>query len=199
MTKEYQRKNVVAPDVAELAVPERVSVVMADVAQDMREGLLALAVGAGLQVMGALMEADVTALAGPRGRHDPGRVAVRHGTEAGLVTVGGRRVGVQRPRVRAVDGSGELAVPAYELFSCTEVLGRMALERMLAGLSTRRYQVGLEPVGQRATATASATSRSAVSRRLVKMTETALVDLLAADLSGLGLVVFMVDGVYFAE
>ena len=138
MTKEYQRKNVVAPDVAELAVPERVSVVMADVAQDMREGLLALAVGAGLQVMGALMEADVTALAGPRGRHDPGRVAVRHGTEAGLVTVGGRRVGVQRPRVRAVDGSGELAVPAYELFSCTEVLGRMALERILAGLLTRR-------------------------------------------------------------
>jgi len=199
VTKEYQRKNVVAPDVAEIAVPERVSVVMADVAQDMREGLLALAVGAGLQVMGALMEADVAALAGPRGRHDPGRVAVRHGTEAGSVTLGGRRVGVQRPRVRAADGSGELAVPAYELFSATEVLGRMALERMLAGLSTRRYQVGLEPVGQRVTAAASATSRSVVSRRFVKMTETALVDLLAADLSGLDLVVFMVDGVYFAE
>ncbi|MGV8967861.1 MAG: IS256 family transposase [Cellulomonas sp.] len=199
MTKEYQRKNVVAPDVAEIAVPERVSVVMADVAQDMREGLLALAVGAGLQVMGALMDADVAALAGPRGRHDPGRVAVRHGTEAGSVTLGGRRVGVQRPRVRAVDGSGELAVPAYELFSSTEVLGRMALERMLAGLSTRRYQVGLEPVGQRVATTASATSRSAVSRRFVKMTETALVDLLAADLSGLDLVAFMVDGVHFAE
>ena len=99
MTKEYQGKNVVAPDVAELAVLERVSVVMADVAQDMREGLLALAVGAGLQVMGALMEADVTALAGPRGRHDPGRVSVRHGTEAGSVTLGGRRVGVHRPLV----------------------------------------------------------------------------------------------------
>jgi hypothetical protein len=49
--------------------------------------------------------------------------------------------------MRAADGSGELAVASYELFSDTEVLGRMALERMLAGLSTRRYPVALEPVG----------------------------------------------------
>lgn len=49
--------------------------------------------------------------------------------------------------MRGSDGSGELAVPSYELFSQTEVLGRMAMERMLAGLSTRRYLVGLEPVG----------------------------------------------------
>ena len=194
MTKQYQKKT---PDTSALAVPEQVSVAMAEVAQDMREGLLA--VGAGLQVMAALMDADVTAVAGPRGRHDPDRVAVRHGTGAGSVTLGGRRVGVQRPRVRAVDGSGEVSVPAYELFSDTEILGRMAMERMLAGLSTRRYRVGLEPVGDRVEAESSATSRSAVSRRFVAMTETALGDLLAADLSGLDLVALMVDGVHFGQ
>ena len=199
MTKEYQRKKPGARDALELAVPDRVSVVMADVAEDMREGLLALAVGAGLQVMSALMDADVTALTGPRGRHDAERVAVRHGTGAGSVTLGGRRVGVQRPRVRAVDGSGEFPVPAYELFSSTEILGRMAMERMLSGLSTRRYAVGLEPVGESVTKAATATSRSAVSRRFVKMTQTALGDLLAADLSGLDLVAFMVDGVHFGD
>jgi len=96
--------------------------------------LLALAVGAGLQVMAAVMEQDVTAVCGPKGRHDPGRTAVRHGHEKGSVTLGGRRVPAQRPRIRAVDGGGELAVPAYELFSWTEILGRMALSRMLAGL-----------------------------------------------------------------
>ena len=112
------------------------------------EGLLALAVGAGLQVMAALMEADVTALAGPKGRHDRARTAVRHGRERGSVTLGGRRVPVTRPRVRAADGSGELPVASYELFSSTEILGKMAMEKMLAGLSTRRYPVGLEPVGQ---------------------------------------------------
>ncbi len=196
MTKNYQRTTI---DTSALAVPEQVSVVMGEIAADMQEGLLALAVGAGLQVMSALMDADVAALAGPRGRHNPVRVAVRHGTEAGSVTLGGRRVGVQRPRVRAADGSGEMEVPAYELFSSTEVLGRMAMERMLAGLSTRRYGVGLEPVGQQVEASATATSKSAVSRRFVAMTETALADMLAADLSEVDLVAFMVDGVHFAE
>jgi len=75
----------------------------------------------------------------------------------------------------------------------------MAMERMLAGLSTRRYGVGLEPVGARVEADATATSKSAVSRKFVKMTETALADLLAADLSELDLVALMVDGVHFAE
>ena len=64
------------------------------------------------------------------------------------MTLGGRRVPVTRPRVRAADGTGELPVPSYELFAGTEILGAMAMERMLAGLSTRRYPVGLEPVGE---------------------------------------------------
>ena len=172
---------------------------LAELAGEMREGLLALAVGTGLQVMAAIMEADVTAACGPKGRHDPERTATRHGHGAGSVSLGGRRVPVERPRMRAVDGSGELPVPSYELFSDTEVLGRMAMERMLAGLSTRRYPVGLEPVGARTEQAATRTSRSAVSRRFVAATETALAELLAADLSALDLVALMVDGVHFGE
>ena len=198
--KTYQKTSVDTPEELEVSVPERVSVVMAEIAGNMQEGLLALAVGAGLQVMAALMDADVSALAGPKGRHDPGRAAVRHGTGPGSVTLGGRRVPVERPRVRATDGSGELPVPAYELFSSTELLGRLAMEKMLAGLSTRRYApAGLEPVGEQLTEQASSTSKSAVSRRFVAQTETALAQLLSADLSRLDLVAFMVDGVHFAE
>jgi putative transposase len=196
VNKNYQTKPA---DTSALAVPEQVSVAMEAIAADMREGLLALAVGAGLQVMQQLMEADVTAVCGPKGKHDPDRAATRHGTEAGSVTLGGRRVPVQRPRMRTADGSGEVPVPAYELFNSTELLGKMAMEKMLAGLSTRRYPVGLEPVGQRVEQTSRSTSKSAVSRRFVKLTETALGDLLAADLSGLDLVALMIDGVYFAE
>jgi putative transposase len=180
-------------------VPERVSVAMTEIAENMGEGLLALAVGAGLQVMAALMDADVAALAGPKGKHDGARAAVRHGRERGSVTLGGRRVPVTRPRVRAADGSAELPVASYELFSSTEILGKLAMEKMLAGLSTRRYPVGLEPVGQQVAEKCSATSKSAVSRRFVAMTETALAELLAADLSGLDLVALMIDGVHFAE
>ena len=181
------------------ALPEQVTVAMSEIAENMQEGLLALAVGAGLQVMQALMDADVTELAGPKGRHDQARTAVRHGRERGSVTLGGRRVAVTRPRVRAADGSGELSVPSYELFTSTEILGKMAMEKMLAGLSTRRYPVGLEPVGEHVAEKSSATSKSAVSRRFVAMTETALAELLAADLSGLDLVALMIDGVHFAE
>ncbi|HZJ04922.1 MAG TPA: transposase, partial [Nocardioidaceae bacterium] len=196
MTKKYQTKT---GDASALAMPEQVSVAMDEIAADMREGLLALAVGAGLQVMGQLMEADVTAVCGPRGKHDPDRAATRHGSEAGSVTLGGRRVPVTRPRVRATDGSGELAVPAYELFNSTELLGKMAMERMLGGLSTRRYPVGLEPVGGAVEEASRSTSKSAVSRKFVAMTEIALADLLARDLSSLDLVAVMIDGVYFAE
>src|SRR6476659_8271381 len=70
---------------------------------------------------------------------------------------------------------------------------------MLAGLSTRRYPVGLDPVATRTAQTATATSRSALSRLFVAATETALAALLAADLSGLDLVALMVDGVHFGE
>ena len=67
------------------------------------------------------------------------------------------------------------------------------------GLSTRRYPLGLEPVGEQITEKATATSKSAVSRRFVAMTETALAELLSQDLSGLDLVALMIDGVHFAE
>jgi hypothetical protein len=82
----------------------------------------------------------------------------------GSVTLGGRRVPARRPRVRAVDGSGELAVSTHELFSATEIPGQIALERMLSGLTTCRHGVGLEPIGAAVTESATATSRSAVSR-----------------------------------
>jgi putative transposase len=106
---------------------------------------------------------------------------------------------VMRPRVRAADGSGELHLPSYDLFSSTEILGRLAMEKMLAGLSSRRYTAGLEPAGQAVENAAASTSRSAVSRRFVAATETALEQLMSRNLSGLDLVAFMVDGVHFGE
>jgi putative transposase len=183
----------------EIAVPEQVIVSMAGIAESAKEGLLALAVGTGLQVMAAMFEEDVAGLCGPEGRHNPDRAGYRHGAGAGSVTLGGRRVPVTRPRVRAADGSGELRLPSYDLFSSTEILGQMALEKMLAGLSSRRYTAGLEPAGQAVAEAAAATSKSAVSRRFVAATETALADLMARRLDDLDLVAFMVDGVHFGE
>ena len=92
-----------------------------------------------------------------------------------------------------------MPVASYEAFTSTELLGRKAMEQMLAGLSTRRYHVGLEPIGEQVAEKATSTSKSAISRRFVRATEHALADLMNADLSGLDLVAFMVDGVHFAD
>ena len=56
---------------------------------------MALAVGTGLQVLQACCAEDVARLVGPKGRHNPERTAVRHGSEPGQVTLGGRRVRVR--------------------------------------------------------------------------------------------------------
>ena len=202
MSNTYQKKSRHAqpdPIPAEVAVPEQVIVSMAEIAESAKEGLLALAVGTGLQVMAAMFGEDAERLCGAEGRHNPGRAGYRHGSEAGSVTLGGRRVAVSRPRVRAADGSGELHLPSYDLFSSTEILGRLAMEKMLAGLSSRRYTAGLEPAGQAVAGAAVATSKSAVSRRFVAATGTALAELVTRRLDDLDLVALMIDGVHFGE
>jgi putative transposase len=183
----------------EIAVPEQVVVSMAEIAESAKEGLLALAVGTGMQVMAAMFEEDVTQLCGPDGKHNADRAGYRHGSEAGSVTLGGRRLPVARPRVRAADGSRELRLPSYDLFSSTEILSQLALEKILAGLSSRRYRAGLEPAGQAVEDAAASASKSAVSRRFVAATETALAELMSRRLDDLDLVAFMVDGVHFGE
>jgi transposase-like protein len=203
VSKTYQkttRRDEPDPQEAgQIAVPEEVIVSLAEIAESAKEGLLALSAGVGLQVMYQIMNEDVAALCGPRGRHNPGRAGYRHSGDAGSVTLGGRRVPVTRPRVRAADGSGELHLPSYDLFSSTEILSAMALERMLSGLSARRYRQGLEPVGASIGQQAASTSKSAVSRRFVAATETALAGLLSRRLDDLDLVAFLVDGVHFGE
>jgi hypothetical protein len=187
------------PEPGEVAIPEQVVISMTEIAGAAREGLLALAVGTGLQVMAAMFDEDVARVCGPGGKHNAERAGYRHGTGDGSVTLGGRRLAVTRPRVRAADGSGELHLPSYDLFSSTEILTQLALEKMLAGLSSRRYARGLEPAGQAVEEAAAATSKSAVSRRFVTATETALAGLMSRRLDDLDLVAFLADGVHFGD
>jgi transposase-like protein len=167
-------------------------------AERMREGLLAASVAIGLEVLGELMAAEVDELAGPRGKHDTcGRAAYRHGAADGSVVLGGRRVPVRRPRVRGVDGA-ECHLDSYDTLAATDLLTEHTLAAMLAGLSTRRYPAALEPVGSQVAERASATSRSAVSRRFVTATAERLAAFRSADLSGRRWLICFVDGFDFA-
>jgi putative transposase len=172
-------------------------------AEHMREGLLAASTAVGLEVMAELMAAEVTELAGPRGRHDPERSATRHGSESGTVTLGGRRVPVRRPRVRSVGGEDaperELPLESYATFASTDLLAEGIVARMLAGISTRRYPVALEPVGEQVAQFSSGTSKSAVSRRFVAATAERLAELLARPLDAQRWLVCYLDGFGFGE
>src|SRR2546423_4112614 len=97
----------------ELGLPPRVQEALGELVNWAKEGLLALSVGVGLGVLAELMEEEVDEVVG----HNPERTAVRHGHESGAVTLGGRRVQLERPRVRSADGSSELPLRSYEHFA----------------------------------------------------------------------------------
>jgi putative transposase len=178
----------------EAVLPERVQEALGQLVGAAKEGLLALSVGVGLGVLTELMEEEVDEVVGPKSKHNPDRVAVRHGLEAGEVTLGGRRVEVRRPRVRTADGGSEVQLAAYEHFADRDPMARVVLERMLAGVSTRRYRRTQEPVGEEVEARARSTSKSAVSRTFVERTRSALGELMSRQLADLRLAVMMLDG-----
>ena len=99
---------------------------------------MAASVAIGLQVLDELMAAEVDELAGPKGKHNTQRTHVRHGSEAGSVTLGGRKVEVARPWVRTADDAAEAPLASYETAKAADLLGEQMVGAMLAGLSTRR-------------------------------------------------------------
>jgi putative transposase len=180
----------------------KVSVQLEAFASQMRHGLLAASVAIGLDVMRELVDAEVTDIAGPKGRHDADRGAYRHGTEDGKVTLGGRRIPVRRPRVRTVaDGDGierEVHLESYDTFASVDLLADHMVASMLAGLSGRRYERALEPVGETVEATASGTSQSAVSRRFIAATAERLAEFRSRPLDDQRWLLCFVDGFDFA-
>lgn len=109
--------------------------------------------------------------------------------------LGARTISVARPRGRLVDG-GEVELDTWETFASEDLLRQVVVERMLAGVATRRHVDVAEPVGD---LTGTATSKSAVSRRFVAATSAAMAELLAADLSGLEVALVMIDGLNVAS
>lgn len=82
-----------------------------------RNGLMVLSMSLGIEVMRMMLEEDVARYAGPKGKHKtPNRTGYRHGSDKTTVVMGGKKVRVDRPRVRATDGSGELPLETLEIF-----------------------------------------------------------------------------------
>ena len=150
-------------------------------------------VDSGLAVLQELFEEERSAACGERYRHDAERQASRHGRAPGELVMGGRRVAVQRPRVRT-RGGAELMLPSWSVFAAEDPLHDRAVEQMVLGVSTRGYDRSIEPlpVGVRG----RGASKSAVSRRFVMATKARVAALLGRRLETLDLVVLMLDGIH---
>jgi putative transposase len=179
--------SVAAGDERVEGLPEPVLEALGELAGAAKDGLLALSVGVGLRVLHELMEAEVDEVVGPRGKHNSDRTAVRHGHDEGEGTLGGRRIPVTRPRARSADGEHEVELGTYAHFAARDRLSDVMLERMLAGVSTRRYARTGEPIGEEIDTVARSTSKSAVSREFVSRTRENLIELMSRPLHDLRL------------
>src|SRR5215210_1322017 len=192
-------KVVMTVEASESPLPAQVQEALGELVGAAREGLLALSVGVGLGVVHELMEAEVTEVVGLKGKWNPDRVAKRHGHEDGSMTLGGRRVPVRRPRVRTADDEHELAVETYGYFADRDPLTRAVMDRMLAGVSTRRFAAVGEPVGEDVERSSSTTSRTSVSEMFIERTRTALGELMSRRLDDVRLAVMMLDALEIAD
>ncbi|MGH2903948.1 MAG: IS256 family transposase [Solirubrobacteraceae bacterium] len=199
MKKVPASKVATTEEAPESPLPPQIQEALGELVGAAREGLLALSVGVGLGVVHELMEAEVTEVVGPKGKWNPDRTAKRHGHEDGSATLGGRRVKVSRPRMRSADDERELPLGTYEHFADRDPLTRAVMDRMLAGVSTRKFAGVGEPVGSAVERSSSATSRSSVSEAFIERTETALEELMSRRLDDVRLAAMMLDGMEIAE
>lgn len=115
-----------------------------------------------------------------------------HGSQGGYARVGGKRMKIERPRLRSKDGK-EVPVPAYEMLKKDPQAAERALGRVLKGVSTRDYAGIFDEAGQEL-----GVSRSSVSRESSKAAERALKDLMERPLQERQLAIF-IDGTALGE
>jgi transposase-like protein len=174
----------------------QVSLPVQGVLHDVRHAFLGLCIDAGQKVLAAMMEADRIALCGPKGVPNTRRAAVRGGSTASQVVLGGQRIAVRRPRARS-KADGELVLPSFEWAACADAMDAATMAAIAAGVSTRRYASTQGPVP--AAHKPRAASKSAVSRRFVQLSQEQLAQWLARPLGALDLPVVMIDGIHFRD
>jgi putative transposase len=168
---------------------------LVDLLVDTRAELMELAVASGLKVLITMLEEDRTAICGQRYQHQVERQASRAGTVPSEVVLGGRKVALRRPRVRA--HGEEVPLPTFQAMANEDPLNRRVVEQMLVGVATRQYARSLDPLP--ATIVSRGTSKSAVSRRFVAKTAAQLAAWRSTALEAFDLVALLVDGVHIGE
>jgi len=173
----------------QVELPVRIADVISGVSADIEE----LTGQAGLAIMHAVMEAEVAHRVGDKGRHNPDRTTSRWGSQPGYAVLGGRKVAIERPRVRDAGGR-EVSLQSYRRFQSPERRGSNIMRMLVNGMSTRRYERAAESFVE-----GYGISKSSISRECIDASRGKLKELCEKRIDALGrLVALMIDGTDYA-
>jgi putative transposase len=163
-----------------------------------KKGLLSFVQQMGMTVLSELLATEAAMLAGPKGKHLPGRTHHHWGTARTPIAFGGRNVTLERPRVRARGkGKGEVELPSIEALRDGDPLSTRVAEQIALGVSTRGYHRSLEPLD--AEIEARGTSKSNASRELINATSDRLAEFVSRKLDDVDLCAMFIDGIEIAR
>jgi putative transposase len=148
---------------------------------------------AGVLIMRTLLEEEVERLAGEKHKHNPDRQGLRWGKEESHVVFGGRKIAVERPRVRSLDGK-EIALERFRLFQAGSRMEEAVARQVIAGVSTRDYEGAVNGVVD-----GYGIRRSSVSRHWKAVSQERLTEFMERPLDALNLVAVLIDGIEFKE
>jgi putative transposase len=166
------------------------ALLMAEVWKELQEQVEELTGQAGLKIIGAILENEVRQRVGPPHHPGPGSLAVRWGRPPGYVIFSGRKVAVERPRVRTRDGE-EVELDSYARMQHGGRRQRVIREGIVAGLSSRNYRRAVESVVD-----GYGIEKSSVSREFVEASAAQLRELCEKKLGELDLAAILIDGIH---
>jgi putative transposase len=157
----------------------------------LRKGVSELVRQAGLQLMDLVMQAEVEELVGKRSQRQAERMANRWGSERGYCIVMGQKVPIQRPRVRTTEDK-EVRLGSYEMFHRGEPLTETVWEKLMLGLSTRKYGQAVREFTE-----AYGLEKSAVSEHFIEASRAKLQEMMERRLDKVRLCALMIDATPF--
>jgi len=164
---------------------------MAEVVGWLRKGVGELIRQAGLQLMDLMMQEEVRELVGERSQPQAERTANRWGSERGYCVVMGQKVPIQRPRVRTTDDK-EVRLGSYEMFHRGEPLTETVWEKLMLGLSTRKYDQAVRQFTE-----AYGLEKSAISEHFIEASRAKLKEMMERPLVKTDLCALLIDATPF--
>jgi len=160
-------------------------------AEEVHAQLIGRARCAAIELATGLINEEVSRLCGKPFSHKTGAQCHRGGSQQGYISLQGGKYNLQKPRVR--NGKGEVVLTSYEAMKGQDLLDDKMLDKMIGGVSTRKYEDIIDGYSERFDV-----SKSSVSRAFKRASKKYLEDLNNSDLRQHRFVAVMIDGIEFA-